>query len=636
MPRRLKIALCVMPFVPLERPALGVSLLKASVGGEADCVVRYPCHQFADEVGFGFYRRIAQLTPTHHLSGDWVFTRALYGEGARPDAEFEMFANSQAGDFYDPAHLAYLAFVRGRAVDFINRAAQSMAAEEFDVVGFSSTFQQNIASLALARRIKELRPQTVIVFGGANCEGEMGVALAEHFQAIDYVCRGEADHSFPMLIRHLAGTGSAEDFQRIPGLVFRQNGRVMRGLVPPMQVQDMDALPLPDHADFLKSFQRSTAPSYIAPELTAETSRGCWWGAKQHCTFCGLNGNGIVYRSKTPERAIQEVRTLRERYHINRFFFTDNILDLKYFERVFPALGADGAKLQLYYETKANLTRKQLLALRRIGTTWLQPGIENLNSHVLSLMKKGVRGIQNVQILKWAKQFGLMMTWNILCGFPGETEADYDEMIRFMKAVPHLQPPSSFAAFRLDRFSPMHAEPAKFGLTEVRTYPAYALCYPLPETELSRLAYFFSYRGTSPESVIRAINRAWLVCEEWKNVHRDSILSGLPGDDFLLLVDTRPEATATQFLLQGTDRLIYEAADAICTCEGLVATLREHHPGHDWTPELVQAALDEFEKNSLVLREGRQYLSLAVMPAPSGEADWEDEVCSPSALLAPA
>ncbi len=36
-----------------------------------------------------------------------------------------------------------------------------------------------------------------------------------------------------------------------------------------------------------------------------ETSRGCWWGQKKHCTFCGLNPLGMNYRAKSPERAVE-------------------------------------------------------------------------------------------------------------------------------------------------------------------------------------------------------------------------------------------------------------------------------------------------------------------------------------------
>src|SRR3712207_7222676 len=47
---------------------------------------------------------------------------------------------------------------------------RSFAWHEVDVVGFSSTYQQNAASFALARRLKQRYPAIVTVFGGANLD----------------------------------------------------------------------------------------------------------------------------------------------------------------------------------------------------------------------------------------------------------------------------------------------------------------------------------------------------------------------------------------------------------------------------------------------------------------------------------
>ena len=74
----------------------------------------------------------------------------------------------------------------------------------YSVVGFSSTFQQNVASLALARRIKERFPMVKVVFGGANFEGEMGPEYVRAFPFIDYAVVGEGDMAFPALLRNIA------------------------------------------------------------------------------------------------------------------------------------------------------------------------------------------------------------------------------------------------------------------------------------------------------------------------------------------------------------------------------------------------------------------------------------------------
>lgn len=75
-------------------------------------------------------------------------------------------------------------------------------------------------------------------------------------------------------------------------------------------VTDMDALPCPDFDDF---FAQARAAHQDERDifLQFETARGCWWGAKQHCTFCGLNGDTMNFRSKSPARAVLSTAVLR-------------------------------------------------------------------------------------------------------------------------------------------------------------------------------------------------------------------------------------------------------------------------------------------------------------------------------------
>ena len=93
--------------------------------------------------------------------------------------------------------------------------------DRFDVVGFTSTFQQNVASFALARRLKAAHPQLCTLFGGANFDQEMGEELVRGIPAIDYAINGEADHAFPEFLEAMAGN---RDPAAVPGVMCRRNG----------------------------------------------------------------------------------------------------------------------------------------------------------------------------------------------------------------------------------------------------------------------------------------------------------------------------------------------------------------------------------------------------------------------------
>ena len=154
---------------------------------------------------------------------------------------------------------------------------------EYAVVGFTSTFEQNVASLAMARQVKHLSPETAIVFGGANWEGEMGLELHQRFRFVDYVCSGESERSFPRLVEQIFHGDAVNEVQ---GIVYRADGQsVSTG--PPEMIHEMDQLPVPDFGDFFMT-RSERAGNAVVPTLLLRPRAVL--GAKHHGTFCGLNG----------------------------------------------------------------------------------------------------------------------------------------------------------------------------------------------------------------------------------------------------------------------------------------------------------------------------------------------------------
>ena len=606
-----KILLLSMPFGAMERPALGLSLLKArlTLDGIA-CDVRYPAFTFADLLGAEEYQRISSALPYIAFAGDWCFAEALYGP--RPTADADYIAEVlQKSWRISAADIARVKAVRTMAGKFLDHCMQCIAWEDYATVGFTSTFEQNLASLALAQRIKAAHPKIAIVFGGANWEGEMGEELHRRFGFVDYVCSGEADESFPMLAKLLL-VGAAKAAALPPGIIYRKHGRTLStGCATP--VRDMDALPLPDFSDYFRDWSQSSASLAVVPRVLIETSRGCWWGDKSHCTFCGLNGASLAFRSKSGARALEEMRQLSDRWQTDRIEVVDNILDMRYFSDLLPALAEDGRPWEIFYEVKANLTRAQVAALRAAGVARIQPGIESLSDHVLKLMRKGTSALRNVQLLKWCREYGIGVDWNILYGFPGETRADYAEMLAMFPAIEFLDPPVACGPIRMDRFSPYFENPEQFGLINVRPMKPYAFLYPFPSESLMRIAYHFDfdYRpGKAPagyaDDVIRFV-------EAWRQDNRRGLLCSMrQPDGSLQLSDTRPGATLREINLSGSEAAAYEFCDELHSFVAIVRHLREQSPATEITEEGVHAFLESLAANRLMLKSGSHWLSLAV------------------------
>ena len=106
-----------------------------------------------------------------------------------------------------------------------------------------------------------------------------------------------------------------------------------------------------------------------------ETSRGCWWGERSHCTFCGLSDATMPFRGKSARRAVDELVHLTNRYPGCAVVGVDSIWNVRAFDDFLPELVARRLDVELFYEVKANLKKAQVRLLRDAGVRVIQPGI---------------------------------------------------------------------------------------------------------------------------------------------------------------------------------------------------------------------------------------------------------------------
>jgi hypothetical protein len=213
-------------------------------------------------------------------------------------------------------------------------------------------------------------------------------------------------------------------------------------------------------------------------------------------------------------------------------------------------------------------------------------------------MKKGVSGLQNVQLLKWCKEIGVEPLWNFLVGFPGESPDDYQQMADLTARVCHLPGPSGVSGIRLDRFSPNFKDATELGFTKLRPVPFYEFLYDLPEAARHNLAYYFAYDYKVPQEVARYADPLVKRVHAWKTTWRHSELVSVDLDDRLMVFDTRPYAAAPVSVLTGADRELYLTCDAITDASALDADSADR--------------LRRIAGGGLMLNTGAKYLSLAV------------------------
>lgn len=602
----------VVPFLPARQPALGISSLLSVLreqGIEGDA--QYLNLAYGERFGWDLYLYLTGLLPTSFLPGELIFNRALWGDRAPAFEEYER----RVTDWIErvatggeegirellgqwATHASAIRAAIDEAPRVISEWADAVLAGRPRVLGFTSTFQQSSASLALAQEIRRRVPpeEVAIIFGGANCEDEMGRALADNFSFIDCVVSGEGEEVIGGLVRQfLDGEGAS-----VPRFVQGQ------------MVQNMDALPLPIFDDYYAALGQTSLGDDTW--LAAESSRGCWWGVKSHCTFCGLNGGTMGFRSKSAARFAAELEELSKKYGSTRFALTDNILDMSYLRTLVPELIAQARKYHLFYETKSNLRKEHVELLAAAGISGLQPGIESFSTSILKLMGKGTTRLQNVQLLKWCAELGVKALWNLLYGFPGEDPKEYLEMEELLPALFHLPAPLGSSKVRLDRFGPYWKWPERYGICNLRHYWSYDFVFAgVPESERDRLAYFFEHEyvdGSAPRTYVRPVAE---LATEWRTMARAKVRLELrPSASGSSVLDTRPCRVDEVFPLTPAGLAMVRALDGFRNRESLPEAIREQ--GIEISDAECEHLLSDFMRRRFVIEESGAVLSLILDP----------------------
>lgn len=506
------VVLLRMPFSELGQPSLALGLLQESCAQSGVNARIIPANlQYAEECGPIIHNLIFEAFSTT-LLGEWIFSSALFPDYERDDDAYlnqciRLFKLDSTTE-WKLLHRRYptlnvkklLRAMKAQSKDFVDKIADQIIELSPKIVGCTSMFQQQCASLALLKAIKAKRPDIITMLGGANCEGRMGETTFHLHPQIDYLVSGEADGFFGQLCKELIHPSpSTKDFpEGVYGpphrasatstVVKLQRPKPGLDLAPISRLESMDESPIPNYDDYFKVLTASPLGAFIKPALPFQTARGCWWGETNHCTFCGISKTAMKFRSKSPENVMEQMNSLSQRYGINTFQGTEYIFDFKYFKTLLPLMKE--LKSYFRFEVKANLKPQQLVDMLDAGVIEVQPGVESLDDRVLKLMDKGVTGVQNLLLLKRGKELGMSVYWNLLHTMPGDKDEWYGEMAENFKYYHHLQPPVAFASVHFDRFSPYWREPEKHGLTLLPAF-GYEFVYPYSQEELADIAYFF-------------------------------------------------------------------------------------------------------------------------------------------------
>jgi radical SAM superfamily enzyme YgiQ (UPF0313 family) len=305
-----------------------------------------------------------------------------------------------------------------------------------DIVGISSTFLGAEDVGTIVNFVREKNPQAIIVLGGALAWSVPPATLLGIIPNIDYIVQREGEQTFTELIKVIRNNS---DPHSVAGIIFKENTTVIE--TPLRAPMNFAEVPHPDW-----TLMHIPSPKRF-PVLPIETSRGCPY----NCAYCSeVTYWGKPVRYSTKNKVVEEIINDVENFGITSFRFSDSCFSAP------PARNAEicdaiyekciKAGIPVKWSSYArieNLDETLLEKMKRSGCVALDIGLESGSIEVLRRMGRGYSPEAAVKAAQAAKKFDILTNFNIVVGFPSETQKTVSDTIELINRAS----PDTFTTF---------------------------------------------------------------------------------------------------------------------------------------------------------------------------------------------
>lgn len=306
-------------------------------------------------------------------------------------------------------------------------------AQQYDIVGITvvTAYFKRVKELILAIR-SQCSPCPVIMVGGPHVTAESSDLLQA---GADFGIIGEGELTSVELVKWIEDGKNAETLSDIRGIAYvGSDGEIVRTQKRPL-IQNLDEIPYPAR-DLLPMHLYSTSPArgLVAPSHALLISRGC----PGVCSFCDNNSFGHKIRYHSPERIVDEMFLLRDKYGANHIqFFDDNFTTNKDMAlTVCEMLISRGFNRCFSIQSRADCIDAEILAaLKRAGCGYVSYGFESGTQRVLDHICKNETIEQMYNAVKLTKEAGIKVRGFFIFGFPSETMEEMKQTLNFAKEL---------------------------------------------------------------------------------------------------------------------------------------------------------------------------------------------------------
>jgi len=382
--------------------------------------------------------------------------------------------------------IGYMAAVlekNGYDVDVLDASALELTYDEIgeeilkrnpDIVSISALTPTIGVALDSADKIKQVKPDTIVVLGGYHPTFEYESVLEE--PSVDVVVRGEGEYTFLDLVRTVENGGDLADVQ---GLAFHDENNFSLVVTPDRPIiEDLDELPFP--AFHLFPMEKYRILNITTNVATIITTRGC----PMQCSFCSsaaLHGHHL--RRRSPENVCDEIEVRLNEQNIDTIAFMDDTFTLnKKFVRDFCAeIKRRNLKFWWGCTSRVDTLDEELLQLMKdSGCITIFIGVESADQQMLEKMNKNITVSKTEKAFKLARKVGIRTIASCVIGMPEDTKKSMKQTIDFVKS---LKP--NYALYSLATPYPgtrFYNETFKKNFIQIKDWSKYTLIDPVLET----------------------------------------------------------------------------------------------------------------------------------------------------------
>jgi len=284
-------------------------------------------------------------------------------------------------------------------------------------------------AIRAAKAVKKARPSLPVIFGGWHPSLATEQTLQPGF--VDAVVRGPGDLTLLEVAQRLA---DKQELYGVQGLSFKDRAGIHHE--PERRVTNINDLPTP--AFHLANFDAYASAAGFR-QLSYTTSVGCPYACNYCTDMVFYNRRFNAYRA---ERVVSDLADLVPRYGIQEVALFDSnfLVDIKRALAIARGIVESGVKFLWDFQASTDflwrMSDDDVRLLGESGVSHMGFGTESASQPVLKLMNKHHQNVeQMVQTARKAHLANIRVTFNVILGYPGETEADRQQTFSIMSDI---------------------------------------------------------------------------------------------------------------------------------------------------------------------------------------------------------